>query len=298
MHKLDDPVLLEKCVRIKDMIEKVAADPKRQQDYYAQYHHWQLSPPLELSEIEKFEDYSGVELPVEYVYFLTNVGRGGASPGTGLNNFESKWGLDEDINKESRQLFYPMSNEEWEQMFDDDELDDYYYGTVELCGMDLTYNAYLVVTGPMSGKIVYLDYGSSLPPMWPKGFPDFLTWYESFFSELISGYDISPTWKFMWQEPGNADILISAFQNTMDNEYRKDVLCSFCKFPTLSAKAYEFIKGISDPELQDTIKKVLAHFISNTDKPKPKKRKYPKKETDCLFNKRAEKDNKAPKYRH
>lgn len=266
MYKLDNPVLLEKCSRIKDMIEKAAADPKRQQDYYARYHHWELSPPVELSEIEKFEEYSGVELPIEYVYYLTKVGRGGASPGTGLQDFESKWGLDEDINKESRQLSYPMSDDEWRQIFDEDDLDDYYFGTIDLCGMDLTYDAHLVVTGPMSGKIVYLDYGSDLPPMWPKGFPDFLTWCESFFSELISGYDISPTWKFMWQEPGDFDTLISAFQNTKDNNYRKDVLYSFCKFPKLSSTAYEFMKGISDLEFQNIIKEVLAHFNYNVDK--------------------------------
>lgn len=260
MYKFDDPVLLEKCARIKEMIGRAAADPKRQKDYYAQDHHWQLSSPTELSEIEAFEKNAGVELPIEYVYYLTQVGGGGASPGTGFRNFDSSWGTDEEINKESRQLSYPMTSEEWERLFEDDDLDDYYYGTIALCGMDLTYNAYLVVTGPMRGKVVYLSYGSDLAPIWPKGFPDFLTWCESFFTELLSGYDISPTWRFMWQMPGNEEELINAFKNSSDKSYCKDVLYSFCKFTKLSQRTCEFMESISDPEFQDIIKEVSMRF--------------------------------------
>lgn len=266
MYKLDDPVLLEKCTRIKEMIEGVAADPKRQQDYYANSHHWQLYPPAELWEIEEFEKNSGVELPIEYVYYLTQVGAGGASPGTELRKFDPKWGMDEEISKESRQLSYPMSNGEWEQTFGDDELDDYYYGTLDLCGMDLTFTARLILIGPMKGKIVYLDYGSDLAPMWPKGFPDFLSWYEIFFTELLAGYDIKPTWKFMWHEPGDVDALIGAFQSTKDNKYREEVLYSFCKFTALSRKAYEFLKEISHSEFGDIIEEVLKHFDYKAEK--------------------------------
>jgi len=105
------------------MMERVANDPKYQDDYYAEeYHHWQVSPPGHLYEIEEFERQTNVELPIEYVYYLTQVGRGGAAPGTYFEDFY----------------------------------------------------AHLIVSGPLHGRVVYLDYNRDLPPIWPKGSPKFL----------------------------------------------------------------------------------------------------------------------------
>ena len=68
MQVLDDPKLLAQCARIKAMIEKVAHDPKYQDDYYAEeYHHWQIIPPVQLSEIEEFEKYTHTKKYIEEV---------------------------------------------------------------------------------------------------------------------------------------------------------------------------------------------------------------------------------------
>ena len=235
MYELNDPVLLEQCIRIKTMIEKVAQNPEYRENYYAKlYHHWELSPPVQPWEIEEFENKSGVQLPIEYVYYLTQVGRGGAAPGTFFRDFDA--------------------NEKYE------EHDVPENGTICLCAMDLTFVAYLIVTGPMRGRVVYLDYDGDDPPMWPKGSPDFLTWCENFYSELLAGYDIRPIWKFMWQEPGDDSALICAFQNAEDIEYQKEVLYSFCKFKKLSKKAQQFLESIQEPELHEEAAKVLKNF--------------------------------------
>lgn len=245
MYKLDDSKLLAQCDRIKAMVEEIARTPARQKDYYASsYHHWKISPTVPLSDIRKFEKQVGIELPVEYVYYLTQVGRGGACPGTFFEDFDPE-----------------QKVEEWEELYGDGDWEgDQEDKTIHLCDMDLTYVAYLIVTGPQRGRVVYIDYNGDMMPMYPKGSPDFLTWCENFYSELLAGYDIKPTWKFMWQEPGDAHALIYAFQNAEDQEYRKEVIYSFGKFKELSQEAYQFLESLQTSEWKEEVAEVLKEF--------------------------------------
>ena len=265
MCSLDNPVLLAQCARIKAMAEQTAQDPKYQNRYYARtWHHWQLSPAVKPSEIKKFEKLARFELPIEYVYFLTQVGSGGACPGTNLQKFNPEWGKLEQLQNVSAQFYDAenvyLSEEDWEEKYGTSQRD-FYDGTLSLCGMDITYDAQLIVAGPLRGRIVYLDYNCEAPPMWPKSSPDFLTWYENFFSELLAGYDIDPTWKFMWQEPGDSEALMKAYQNAPDETYRQEVLGSFCKFPKLDEKARQFLCGLDSK----TAGEILAYFKDNKD---------------------------------
>ncbi len=264
MYELNDSLLLAQCARIKKMIEEVAKNPENKEKHYAKYHHWQLSPPIQLAEIEKFEKKNNIELPIEYVYYLTQVGGGGVCPGTGFSDFTSEgmyysnYKYYDGLNRVSKQLSRVMSEKEWEQEFGEHECQE--DGTINLCGMDLTYDAYLIVTGPLRGRVVYLDYDGESAPMWPKGAHDFLTWCENFYAEWLAGYDICPLWNFMWQQPGNVDELICAFNNQKDKKYRQEVLYSFRKFSSLSEKASAFLESISYPEFQDTVVEILGYF--------------------------------------
>ena len=259
MHKLNDPKRLAQCARIKDMIRQVAADPARREDYYAKnWHHWKLSPTVPLSEIEAFEKRAKIELPENYVYYLTQVGGGGASPGTGFSDFKPEWGDDEDLQGISEQLTQVMTEAEWKERYGGHRREE--PGTIILCGMDITYEAHLIVNGPLRGHIVYLDYDGDCAPMWPKGSSDFLDWNENFYAELLAGYEIYPTWQFMWQVPGNAEALIQAFQQAEDLEYKKEAIWSFCKFEALPKAAEAFFAGIQDPELKKCVEDVREHF--------------------------------------
>lgn len=266
MRVLDDPKLLAQCVRVKTMIERAAHEPKYQDDYYAEeYHHWQISPPVPLSEVEKFEKQAKIELPIEYVYYLTQVGRGGAAPGTYFHDFKADccWdGYSRVAAQFSSAENCMLRADDWKQRFSSSSgsAKDYYDGTITLCAMDITYVAHLIVSGPLRGRVVYLDYDKSSAPIWPKKSPNFLDWCENFYSELLAGYIDDSTWRFMWQEPGDDCALISAFQNTIEYQYREDVLYSFCKFPHLSVEARNFLKGIRQPEFQKAISEVLQYF--------------------------------------
>ena len=265
MHQLNDPKLLEQCKRIKNMIAQVAQDPKHKNDYYAKRHHWKLSPPADLAEIEQFEQYAEVTLPTEYVYYLTQVGRGGAFPGTGLDDFDAEDGKKQDRLKfVSEALCEVMTEKEWMEKFEDEGLlED---GILDLCGMDITYIAYLIVSGPLAGRVVYLDYNGDTAPMWPKGCPDFLTWCEEFYSELLAGYDINPTWKFMWMQHGDVADLINAFEKETSIENKEDILLSFTKFDTLSQESLDFFKSITDSKFQEIIQTVIEYFEKKSKK--------------------------------
>ena len=255
---MNDPVLAAQCGRIKSMIRQAAQNEAFQENYYAKnYHHWQLSPPAQLGEIEEFERRAGVELPIEYVYYLTRVGRGGAAPGTFFRDFDPQQKIYYPMDQVSEQLTEELPEAEWEQRFGCDWDGDREVGILTLCGMDLTYVAYLVTAGPQRGRVVYMDYDNEMAPMWPKDSPDFLTWCENFYSELLAGCSISPTWKFMWQQPGDEDALIRAFRRSEDEAYRKEVLLSFGKFPRLAPKARAFLQGIQEPEYQKIIQKLI-----------------------------------------
>ncbi len=270
MRKLNDTALLAQCARIKSMIERVANDPKYQDDYYAEeYHHWQVSPPAHLYEIEEFERQTNIELPIEYVYYLTQVGRGGAAPGTYFEDFYANCSSDhysriasQFSSAENRML----GPDDWKQRFSNTSgnTKDYYDGTLSLCAMDLTYAAHLIVSGPLHGRVVYLDYNRDLPPIWPKGSPNFLDWCENFYFELLAGFISDGTWNFMWQEPGDDYALMSAFENSVEPKYREEVLYSFCKFPRLSTEAHIFLESIQQPEFQKAISEVLQYFTQKS----------------------------------
>lgn len=259
MRKLNDPKRIAQCARIKDMIQEAAADLAHKDDYYAKlYHHWKLSPTVPLSEIEAFERRAGIELPENYVYYLTQVGGGGASPGTGFSDFKSEWESYDGLQDVSEQLARVMPKAEWEERYGEHEYEE--PGTINLCGMDITFVAFLIVNGPMRGHVVYLDWDGDCAPMWPKGSSDFLDWNENFYSELLAGYDIYPTWRFMWQEPGNTKALIHAYRKAEDLEYKKEVICSFQKFNTLPKAAEPFFASIQEPELKKCAEDIREYF--------------------------------------
>lgn len=82
------------------------------------------------------------------MYYLTQVGRGGACPGTFFANFNPERKVDERIRRVSEQLTCELTETEWEELYGDGDWEgDREDGTISLCGMDLTYDAYLIVTG-------------------------------------------------------------------------------------------------------------------------------------------------------
>ena len=57
----------------------------------AKKHQYRLRPPLAPALIHKIETRHGLELPEDYVYFLTEIGDGGAGPDYGIDSFAEQF---------------------------------------------------------------------------------------------------------------------------------------------------------------------------------------------------------------
>ena len=86
--------------------------------------------------------------------------------------FQSEWKSYDGLQGVSEQLTRVMLEAEWKERYGEHKYEE--PGTINLCGMDITFVAFLIVNGPMRGHVVYLDYDGCDAPMWPKGSSDFL----------------------------------------------------------------------------------------------------------------------------
>ena len=57
----------------------------------AKKHQYRLRPPLAPALIHEIETRHGLELPEDYVYFLTEIGDGGAGPDYGIDSFAEQF---------------------------------------------------------------------------------------------------------------------------------------------------------------------------------------------------------------
>lgn len=249
-EQLCNQKLIEQCNRIRDLISKTALAEYGQKIYGARYHEYKLMKPVQIEEVREYEKEHGIVLPVEYVYFITLVGRGGAGPGNGfIRGFPGGLkGKEDELSLVSEQLSYKMTDNEWYAKFgyDAPDIPDEEYirrdaGTFMLTGMDTIFCAHLIVTGKEAGKVVYLDWEDLYPPIWPKSCSNFLDWCENWFSEILAGYKVCPG-AFMTTEIGTENNLIKSFNNHEEEKYREEVLYSFMKFTSLSNNTIQFLR--------------------------------------------------------
>lgn len=286
MRRLDDPALLAQCRRIRNLWEEIANDPAHADDHYAKHHHhWQMGPTVAPDAVERWEAENRLELPDEYVYYITQVGNGGACPGDRLcefppqpaplpdifrndppevqkrvlaNNERKFQAYLDSMRRPSEQLSRFMSEEEWETACGSHKMRE--DGTLDLCAADMTFIAYLIVTGEQRGRIVYLDWDGGCAPRWAKGCANFLDWMEHFYHDLSMGWT-REGWQFMWQEPGDVDALIAAFRREEGNAaYQEEVLQSFGKFQSLPKKGVRFLQGVRQPQFVPIAQKLLDYF--------------------------------------
>ncbi len=195
----------EKCTRayIYELLEKAKKVDSAYKVFGANKHKYQLNPPVSRGEVLKLEADFNIKLPDEYVYFLTEIGNGGAGPYYGLYSLEelrqrqyyrqqdNKWDpvIDISFTKE-------MWNELMEQMDTDDndvydEIERHINTGVFIIGTQgCTYDNLLMCRGSETGKIAYIDWNleGEYPPVLTK--MSFWEWYTGFFQDIIAGYSV------------------------------------------------------------------------------------------------------------
>jgi hypothetical protein len=213
----DDP---QQTRRILDKLTQArAADPELKV-FGAAAHGYVIHAPASPQAVRDFEARLAITLPGAYRRFLLEVSDGGqgydgaaAGPFYGINGLGGSAptpqgdGLATVVAKPF--ILSPgMTQADWETLIAtfglDDDLDDALYdeamgtlfgGLLPLGTQGCSLYHGLVVNGPYTGRVVNFDMDLSAPPVFAFE-PDFLTWYERWLDEVISGdlLQKGPSW--------------------------------------------------------------------------------------------------------
>ena len=182
-------------------------------------HKYEINHPINISQIDAFEHYYGVQLPECYKSFLLHIGSGGRSyQNSGAGPFFGIYPFGENLNdlihsnvkkhlKKECALHPHIAETQWDELtdpfYEEDILDeDYeelngtlYGGILPLGSQGCSYIHALVLNGPYRGMVINLDRGELSPPKFSED-QNFLDWYERWLDEIISGKLIttSPSW--------------------------------------------------------------------------------------------------------
>jgi len=166
-------------------------------------HQFQMNPPLSQEQLVAFETHFDIDLPEGYRDFLFEVGNGGAGPYYGILPIE-RW----------YQWLIPYGNMSLEETVKSLEFNphDYFsqeyaeransltgygleykegpskrYGTIAISSQGCGIYCFLVVNGIERGRVFYVG-DMHTPYFMPD--PDFLSWYERWLDETLSGKKI------------------------------------------------------------------------------------------------------------
>lgn len=261
------------AAHLREVVERAGkADPMRRV-FGAQKHQYCLNPVVSREEVERFEARYNVKLPPEYVFFITQVGNGGAGPYYGLYPLEKMAAYTEYLevyDKEDMQglpafIDRRMTREDWAAAMERAE-DDTAYDKVmkEVCAgllvigtQGCTYDNLLMWKGSEQGKIVYIDwnlepeYGPFLTGM------SFLDWYESYFQEIIAGNSVT---SYGYRSLKSEEELAALYPAVETSEERRQILMGFFRFNRVEPGTVEFLAGLRDPELDGLRTELLFRF--------------------------------------
>ncbi|UOQ51276.1 SMI1/KNR4 family protein [Hymenobacter cellulosivorans] len=254
--------------RIKSKLKQAREADKSLAVFGADQHRYIVGPPVSEQQVWAFEAAYGLELPLAYKLFVTQVGNGGksyresaAGPYYGIYKFGEE--VDDIIDDPQHYLARPatlfpgLTAEHWTALTAAIEADDcsdevfaeqiniLYQGLLPIGSQGCTYVTALVVSGEHKGRVVYLDQDRYLPRFAFEA--NFLDWYERWLDEVIRGYlqQDGPSW-FGYSRAGTEDELMAQYQATTDEELRLEYLNGFFKLPTIHTGAQDFLAAESE----------------------------------------------------
>lgn len=263
-------------LKIKKTINKTAKIDPDYKVFGAKKHKYILNPIISLNQVRQFEQKYQITLPEEYVYFLTQIGNGGAGPYYGIYSLETVEQKNYCLNKSVQNLVFidnKLTPELWKkktQILDDSDCSDEIYdeieaqvaaGGLEIGTQGCTYGNILMYKGSETGKIVYFDWDiSSESPPYLTGMT-FLDWYLSFFEEIAAGHYVT---SFGYKLLCTEEALIELFYRAEKLEEKQKILSSFYRFPKLSDQSIALLINIKDHELD--CPRLALLFKNNSEK--------------------------------
>jgi len=191
--------------RIKEKLARIQKQgwQKYKGNFGVEYHRFHVNPPIAEQDIARFETQHCIQLPADYRTFLLEVGNGGAGPYCGLYPlelwdraaYEKPENLPPDYLSQPCPLHPGLSRESgwdaqlgcaWEEL---------YQGTIAICNQGCSYYGLLIVSGAWRGRVCNVDADGQAPHFVSDG--DFLSWYERWLDETLSGKEI---WWFGFDE--------------------------------------------------------------------------------------------------
>lgn len=227
----------------------------------AKSHQYQLEPVVSLEQVRRYEQKHNIKLPSEYVFFITEVGNGGAGPDYGI------WGIDtKDLPPLTETEITPcppyitpkLTQEQWEILLENEDDDfDVTDGTFCVGTKGCTYFNYIISDGTYENMVYYFDanYEESSPPFVLS--MKFLEWYENYFLEVIQGND---TFSFGYLPLYTQAEVLSICTQQTDSETKKEALRTLYRFPTLQKDVLAFLEHCQTPELVVLVYDLLLKF--------------------------------------
>lgn len=258
---------------LRDLVQQASlADPERKV-FGAKSHQYKLNPVLPLQCVQAYQKKYHVELPSEYVFFLTQVGNGGAGPYYGIHPLNIDEPSTENVGAPfiTSQLtkdqwvgkLQPICGEDMEDCSDAlyEQIEaEIQQGTYEVGTQGDTYQSIAIVSGQEANRIFYMDsnwnYGN-IP--YDTGMT-FLEWYENFFLEIIAGNRMD---SYGTRIIKTEQELIEAFGRTEDLEQRKSILNSFVRFFVPKPETIQFFHSLPEDTLAE--EKVALLLLYDTE---------------------------------
>lgn len=249
---------------LKELVAQASKKDKNCTVFGAKNHQYQLEPVVSLEQVRRYEQKYHIKLPSEYVFFITEVGNGGAGPDYGI------WGIDTkdlppleetEITTPTPLITPELTQEQWEILLENNDDDfDVTEGTFCAGTKGCTYFNYIISSGIYENTVYYFDanYEESSPPFVLS--MTFLEWYAAYFSEIIQGND---TFSFGYLPLYTQEEVLSICQQQTDIETKTEALQTLHRFPTLQKDTLAFLEDCQTPELAVPTYHLLLKFEPN-----------------------------------
>ncbi|MEU8007281.1 SMI1/KNR4 family protein [Catellatospora sp. NPDC049111] len=228
-NRVGDSTSERRLSRIAAKLATVEASPDRWGGVFgAEEHSFRLSAPMTEAAVAAFEAGHGVTLPGGYRRFLLELGSEGAGPDYGLRipSYEICGNL-------AAPSFIEPGQEritDWSYAYLDAG-QKRWQGTLAVVDHGCSVRTLLIVTGRWRGRLAHADVDGAYGPYLLED-TDFLSWYERWLDELLSGCNVS---MFGWQKlPGNEHTLRHILTSDPSPARRQMAARSLAALPRLS----------------------------------------------------------------
>lgn len=271
-----EPLSQAHAAYLRELVRRAGQVDRQRKVFGAERHKYQLNPTVSPEEVARFEAEYHVKLPKEYVFFLTQVGNGGAGPYYGLYPLQKLAMYTEyldqytDRDEEGLPAFIDrrMTEQDWREAMEraDEAPDDEAYDAVirEVCSgllvigtQGCTYDNALMWKGSEQGRIVCFDW--NLEPDYGPFFTglSFLDWYAAFFQEILAGNDVA---SYGYRSLKSERELVASYPAATTLRERWQILQGLERFRKAEAATVEFLAGLQDPELDGLRTELLFRF--------------------------------------